>query len=151
MRFIIITPVAMDYQQVAQNFGKSLFQALNPPFPPVKLLRFDGNAKGDEVHLELNFIIFKQVWKSLITENNTNSKEIYFVDEGIQLPFFLKYWRHKHRIVNKSSGAAIIDDITFRSSFFLFDFLLYPVLYLQFLYRKPVYKKIFQKKRSNNS
>lgn len=148
MRFTIITPVAMDYQQVAQNFGQSLFEKLNPPFPPVKLLRFDGNIKGDQVHLELNFIFFKQVWKSLITENDSTASEIYFVDEGIQLPFFLSYWRHKHRIVKKGQGSAIIDDITFRSPFFLFDFLLYPVLYLQFLYRKPVYKKFFSQKIS---
>lgn len=147
MRFIIITPVAKEYRQVAQGFGQPLFEALNPPFPPVRLLRFDGSTKGDEVHLELNFILFKQVWKSLITENNTSEQEIYFIDEGIQLPFFLRYWRHKHRIVNKGNGTHIVDDITFRSPFILFDFLLYPVLFLQFLYRKPVYRKFFQQER----
>lgn len=116
---------------------------LNPPFPPVRLIRFDGSETGDVVSLELNFILFKQTWESLIVEDNLTDREFYFIDEGCKLPFFLKYWRHKHRIVKNGQGAEIVDDITFRSPFWVIDFLLYPVLWLQFLYRKPVYKKYF--------
>jgi ligand-binding SRPBCC domain-containing protein len=51
-------------------------------------------------------------------------EEIYFVDEGIQLPFFLKSWLHLHRIVNRNEHAVIIDDIRFRSPSRMLDILL---------------------------
>jgi ligand-binding SRPBCC domain-containing protein len=143
MRIIITTPVAKNYLQVAHMFDEKLLSSLNPPFPPVKIVRYDGSTTGDEVHLQLNFILFKQIWKSLITAHHADEKEIYFIDEGIQLPFFLKYWRHKHIVAKDKQGACIIDDVTFKTPFFLFDYVLYPVLYLQFLYRKPIYKKYF--------
>ncbi|MFT5918116.1 MAG: ligand-binding SRPBCC domain-containing protein [Bacteroidia bacterium] len=150
MKLNIRTKVAQDYQTVWQNFNSTLFQALNPPFPPVKLLRFDGSEKGNEVHLELNFILFKQKWVSLIVEQqeveSDQTKEIYFVDKGTQLPFFLKFWKHKHRIIQQGEGAIIADEIEFKSPFLLLDYLLYPTMLLQFAYRKPVYKKYFARK-----
>jgi ligand-binding SRPBCC domain-containing protein len=147
MHLKLTTLVTQNYQQVAANFDEKLFKALNPPFPPVKLLRFDGSRTGDEVHLELNFLLFKQVWKSLIIEDSIQEGEIYFIDKGIQLPFFLRYWQHTHRILKQAEHTAIIDDIQFRTPFILFDYLMYPVLYGQFFYRKPVYKKYFQRKQ----
>jgi ligand-binding SRPBCC domain-containing protein len=143
MRIKITTLVTQNYRQVADKFDENLFKALSPPFPPVKLLRFDGSRKGDEVHLELNFLLFRQVWKSLITEDGVKEGEVYFIDKGTQLPFFLSYWQHTHRICQQGAHTAIIDDIQFKTPFFLFDFLMYPVLYGQFLYRKPVYRKLF--------
>lgn len=145
MRHITIsTQVRQNFRSVIQGFNQDLFLQLNPPFPPVQLIRFDGCKKGDVVSLELNFIFFKQPWESLIVEDDLTEKEFYFIDEGIKLPFFLKYWRHKHRIIKNGKGAMIVDDITFRSPFWMMDFLLYPVLWLQFLYRNPVYKKVFE-------
>jgi ligand-binding SRPBCC domain-containing protein len=143
MHIQITTIVTQNYRQVADKFDENLFQALSPPFPPVKLLRFDGSRKGDEVHLQLNFLLFRQVWKSLIIEDGSKEGEVYFIDKGIQLPFFLSYWQHKHIIREHGKHTAIVDDIHFKTPFFVFDFLLYPVLYGQFLYRKPVYKKVF--------
>jgi ligand-binding SRPBCC domain-containing protein len=145
MHIQITTIVTQNYRQVAAKFDENLFSALNPPFPPVKLLRFDGSRKGDEVHLELNFLLFKQVWKSLIVENGEKEGEVYFIDKGIKLPFFLSCWQHRHIIRQQGEYTAIIDDIQFKTPFFLFDFLMYPVLYGQFLYRKPVYKTYFSK------
>jgi len=143
MKLRIRTSVHQSYQQVWAGFDRNLFLRLNPPFPPVKVLRFDGCHKEDEVHLELNFLLFRQVWKSEIVDQQMSAEEIYFVDEGFQLPFFLKYWRHRHRILRRGSQAEIVDDISFRTPFFLFDYLLYPVLYLQFAYRRPIYRKVF--------
>ena len=146
MRLIITTTVGQDYKAVKKGFNENLFKALNPPFPPVKLKRFDGSRKGDIVELELNFILFRQVWRSEIVDDGKTNQEWYFIDEGVKLPFFLRYWRHHHRVVRQGEGSQIIDDIRFRSPFWLMDLLLYPVLALQFLYRKPVYKKVFAKK-----
>ncbi|EKB49225.1 SRPBCC family protein [Cecembia lonarensis] len=144
MRISISTPVEQDYLTVKSGFNESLFLKLNPPFPPVKLLRFDGSSKGDQVILELNFLLFKQQWISDITEDRTDAHEFYFIDEGIKLPFFLKSWKHKHRIVNAGKYSIIVDEIEFEAPLRLLTLLLYPVLYLQFLYRKPIYKKIFR-------
>ena len=143
VRITISTPVKQGRQSVAQGFNQDLFQKLNPPFPPVKLLRFDGSEKGDIVSLELNFIAFKQIWESHIVDSGETKKEWYFVDKGEKLPFFLTYWEHRHRVVQTGTHATIIDDITFETPFFLTDLLLYPVMWLQFLYRKPIYKRVF--------
>jgi ligand-binding SRPBCC domain-containing protein len=81
---------------------------------------------------------------SKITDSYYSVAESYFIDEGTQLPFFLKYWKHKHRIVKNGSESKIIDEIEFRTPTILTDYIFYPILYLQFLYRKPIYRKIFK-------
>lgn len=145
MRIIIKTEVGQSAKQVFAGFNRELFLKLNPPFPPVRLLQFDGCQREDWVKLELNFIFFKQTWESLITESEESEQEIYFVDEGKKLPFFLKFWRHRHRIVTANDKSSyIIDDIEYRAPFTLLTYLLYPVLYLQFLYRKPIYRRVFK-------
>ena len=144
MRITISTLVNQGYQAVAAGFDQRLFEKLNPPFPPVKLLRFDGSKEGDVVALELNFLLFKQTWESYIIEDGKTEDEWYFVDKGVKLPFFLRFWQHRHRVVQTGTHATIIDDITFETPFFLMDYLFYPVMWLQFLYRKPVYKGVFK-------
>jgi ligand-binding SRPBCC domain-containing protein len=91
----------------------------------------------------LNFILFKQDWISDIIDQNALESEIYFVDEGSKLPFFLSYWKHRHRMIKDGKGTIIIDDITFKTPSILSDYLFYPLMYLQFLYRKPIYQKVF--------
>lgn len=143
MKIIIETPVNQDYLQVKEGFNEMLFKKLSPPFPPVKLLRFDGSTKGDLVTLELNFIFFKQKWTSEIMEDQTTDKEFYFIDKGIELPFFLKKWTHKHRIVKDGENSIIRDEIDYQAPFRILTLILYPAMLLQFAYRKPIYKKIF--------
>ena len=144
MNINIETRVQQGFLKVKEGFNESLFTKLSPPFPPVKLLRFDGSKKGDIVSLELNFIFFKQKWTSEITKDSTSDKEFYFIDKGVELPFFLKEWQHKHRIIKSDEGSIIRDEITYKSGFSLMTYLLYPALFIQFLYRKPIYKKIFK-------
>ncbi len=147
MQITISTKVSQHFLQVKEGFNQDLFSSLSPPFPPVKLLRFDGSEKGDIVSLELNFLLFKQIWTSEIIEDHSNESEFYFVDKGIKLPFFLGYWQHKHRLINKGkSETEIRDEIHYLGANWFLTPLLYPILYLQFLYRKPVYRRIFSKK-----
>ncbi len=54
MNLTIETKVEENYLNVKEGFTESHFTKLSPPFPPVKLLRFDGSAKGELVTLELN-------------------------------------------------------------------------------------------------
>lgn len=143
MKLTITTPVKANYLDIKENFNEQLFIKLSPPFPPVRLLRFDGCQKGDIVSLELNFIFFRQAWTSVITMDNTDKGTFEFVDEGKQLPFFLSSWRHHHKIKRVSDEESeIIDDIEFTSPAKLLDYLLFPSLWLQFSYRKPIYRKV---------
>jgi ligand-binding SRPBCC domain-containing protein len=143
MKIIIKTPVAAPMTSVWKGFDETLFTKLSPPFPPVKLLRFDGSLTGDVVSLELNFIVFKQEWTSLIIDQKETEQEIYFVDEGKKLPFFLSFWRHKHRLIKNGEGTLIADEIEYRTPSILFDYLMYPIFWAQFAYRGPIYKRLF--------
>ena len=145
MRLKIECEVEQDVRSVENGFTEDLFLALNPPFPKVKLLRFDGCKTDDVVSIELNFIFFKQTWEALITEDESNATTFRFVDVGTSLPFFLTDWRHHHLIVADGEGAKIVDDITFKTPWWLPEPLMFPAMYFQFLFRKPIYRKYFSK------
>lgn len=146
MRIIINTNVEAPLDKVKEGFTEELFVQLNPPFPPVKVSRFDGCETGHLVSLELNFIVFKQLWVSDIIEDKQEGDKWYFIDQGRKLPFFLKRWKHHHEVRKSSIGSVITDDIQFSTGTILTDILFYPLLYFQFLYRKPIYRKIFSQK-----
>ncbi|MBO0929842.1 SRPBCC family protein [Fibrella aquatilis] len=143
MKLTIRTPVQAPLEAVWAGFDRQLFDQLSPPFPPVTVLRFDGCLTGDVVSLELNFILFKQVWNSDIIDQQTTDAEIFFIDQGTKLPFFLKAWHHKHRLIEQGTGTVIADEITFQTPNRLFDYLFYPLLWAQFMYRKPIYRRVF--------
>lgn len=144
MNIQISTKVNQSLLNVWEGFNIELFSKLAPPFPPVEVKEFGGCLKGDTVHLQLNFIFFKQDWISAIVDQKQTDSEIYFIDEGTTLPFFLRYWKHRHRMLKDAENTIIIDDISFKTPSILTDYLFYPLLYLQFLYRKPIYKKVFK-------
>jgi ligand-binding SRPBCC domain-containing protein len=143
MRVVIKTWVARSPEEVWQGFDEALFRALAPPFPMIRVLRFEGCQVGQIVEAELNFVLFKQSWSSLITEQNTTKEEICFVDEGTRLPFFLKKWRHRHRIVRAGEGATIIDEVEYQTPMGFMNLLIYPAMWMQFAYRKPIYRRVF--------
>ena len=151
MRIIIKTTVEQDYKTVFARFDKDLFLALKPPFLPLTLRQFDGSMKGDEVKIRLGVGILSQDWDALIIDQQESDDEIYFIDKGTKLPFFLKTWQHKHQIINlKSQNSEIIDDIEFTTPLGkIMDFVMYAILYIQFWMRKTVYKKYFFKNHRN--
>ncbi|HRI28699.1 MAG TPA: hypothetical protein PK239_07585 [Chitinophagales bacterium] len=142
MQILLTTTVKDNAKTVFAGFTRELFIALKPPLVPLKLLRFDGCKTGDEVHLSLGF---NQHWVSVITQSGeTDSGGIAFTDEGVKLPFFLTYWKHRHIIEpNTAGGSDIIDHITYKSHLPVLEYLLYPVLKAQFAARKPVYRRFF--------
>lgn len=140
MRFTLKTFVPQPVEVVKAKFDQRLFKALAPPFPRMQLLRFDGSALGDEVHIKLNFLVYSTVWKSLITEETDTDEGFFFVDEGIQLPPFITYWRHKHILNAYRGGTVIVDDVEFRVKPLLLSPFLFASTWLQFVYRKPIYK-----------
>lgn len=148
MKLKIETEVEQGYLDVKAGFDESLFRKLSPPFPPVKVLRFDGCERGNLVILELNFLLFKQLWTSEITADHTDDSEFFFIDEGVKLPFFLKKWKHKHKVISTGIQSKIVDEIEFEAPFFWMNWAMYPLLWLQFAYRKPIYRKVFRRKES---
>ncbi len=147
MEIKIKTLVESNLESVYSGFNLELFEKLLPVFPKSKVLRFDGCISGDVVTIEMNFLLFKQKWESLITYYHKEEKEMIFVDTGSTLPFFLKSWEHRHILVKSKNGRTlIIDNILFSSGFFLFDWILYPILYFQFSSRQPIYKRFFSAK-----
>ncbi|WP_461101203.1 SRPBCC family protein [Spirosoma koreense] len=148
MRLRLETRVQQALPTVWTGFNRSLFEHLNPPFPPVRVLRFDGCLPGDVVHIRLNFFLFRQDWVSQIIDQRSTPDEIYFIDQGTRLPFFLTAWHHCHRLLRTPTDAGpgqtlIVDEINFQTPFWLPAFLLYPILWAQFVYRRPIYRRIF--------
>jgi ligand-binding SRPBCC domain-containing protein len=149
MRLRLKTAVKQPYKQVFSGFTRDLFVRLAPPFPRVIVERFDGCRTGDEVHIVIDALLFKQRWISRIIEHGSVEHdtvfrdEIYFVDEGTELPFFLTSWQHRHSIVSAGEGSVILDDIRFSARWGL-DVVVYPLLWLQFVYRKPIYRRVFR-------
>lgn len=145
MKILIKTKVSQDLQTVWKGFDASLFLKLNPPGLPVTLRQFDGCQKGDAVKITLGKGGLSQDWNALIVDQKSSEQEIYFIDEGVKLPFFLKSWRHTHRLLRIApKSTEIIDDITFTTPFVVTNYLLYPMLYFAMWWRKGVYRKVFR-------
>ncbi len=146
MKLKFTTLVQASPEEIWQKFDRDLFQRMAPPFPRVRLLRFDGCRKGDVVEVELNFWLFRQHWFSEIVHQLVGPDEIYFITEGVHLPFFLRSWVHKHRIMRCESGTQIVDDIDFSSGWRIIDWFVYPLMWLQVAYRTRIYRRAFRKR-----
>lgn len=149
MRIHLKTAVQQDFLTVFDAFDEQLFRKLSPPYPRLKLLRFDGSEPGDMVEVELQTGIRSFRWTSRITERNITGTEAYFIDQGQELPPPLRYWHHKHLVTKNDNGAIIHDIITYSTGIKALDLLLYPLMLGQFSMRKPVYRKVFRRDRSD--
>lgn len=144
MQLRVRTKINRPFLEVKEGFNEQLFTRLNPPFPKVELRRFDGCEKGDLVSMQLHFLLFRQTWESLITADDTTDTYFFFQDEGRQLPFFLKKWKHRHWVKKIDAHASeIVDDVYFSTGNIFTDVFMYPALKAQFLYRQPIYRKFF--------
>lgn len=145
MRIQISTEVNGHYQAIMERFDRDLFEALAPPAGLMEIVEFTGSKAGDRVHIRFLQPV-RMDWVSEITEDGSNEEEAYFIDEGVQLPFPLAYWRHKH-IVRKltEDTSLIIDDISFRGRNRIWTTLLYPAIYAGFAPRKGIYRQYFNR------
>ena len=145
MHVTLRTAVAQPPAQVMAGFTRALFVALAPPFPRLRVLRFDGCRTGDRVEIELNTLVARLPWTSLIVDDGQlPDGTLFFVDEGQRLPPPLRYWRHRHLIQpGPGSTSIIVDDLEYRTASPLLDALLYPAMWAQFAWRKPIYRRWF--------
>ncbi len=143
MKIQIETRVNNSLPEVRSRFNRELFEKLAPPFGTMRLDRFDGCAKGDEVHLTLSLAgMLPSRWVSVITENTEGPDFFSFVDEGKTLPPPLSFWRHNHRVEALPAGGCLVrDEITYATGSPVLDFLLRPFFYAMFWLRAPVYRR----------
>jgi ligand-binding SRPBCC domain-containing protein len=138
MKIKITTPVNRNFREVFALFNLKLFEALKPPVVNLKVERFDGCKKGDEVHL----IVAGQRWVSHITDYVENDDEIYFIDRGVIIPAPLNSWLHIHRIERSGENFCnVIDDIEYSTGNIFTDRLIYPAIYAMFVMRKSIYQR----------
>ena len=145
MRVTLRTAVVQLPAQVMSGFTRELFVALAPPFPRLRVHRFDGCRTGDEVHIELDTLVNRLPWTSLIVADGEQPDGThFFIDEGQVLPPPLRYWRHRHLIEpGPNGGSVIVDDLEYRTASRLLDALLYPAMWAQFAWRRPIYRRWF--------
>ena len=145
MRLILRTAVAQAPAAVLAGFTRDLFVALAPPFPRLTVHHFGGCRRGDRVEIELDTLLKKLPWTSLITDNGVLADGThFFVDEGQTLPPPLRFWRHRHLIEpGPAGGSVIVDDLEYRTALPWLDALLYPAMWAQFAWRRPIYRRWF--------
>lgn len=143
MKIRFETQVKGYYTTVMKRFDRDLFEALKPKQGDMEILEFTGSKTGDRVHLRFNSP-FSMEWVSDIVEHGMDAERAYFIDEGVELPWPLGYWRHQH-IVEKidEEYSKIIDDIDYRAKPAFLTPILYPALYAAFYPRKKVYREYF--------
>ena len=143
MHIVINTKVDGYYKNVMKAFDLKLFEFLQPKGAKTQIVDFTGSSKGDKVHIRFLSPI-KADWISEIIDDNITDDKAYFIDQGTIMPWPLKKWNHKHIVIKASDSTSIIkDDISYKTSNYLLDFLIYPVMYFTFLQRKPLYQKYF--------
>ena len=145
MHVILRTAVAQAPAQVMAGFTRELFVALAPPFPKLTVRRFDGCRTGDRVEIELDTLVKRLPWTSVIVDDGQlPDGTLFFVDEGQVLPPPLRFWRHRHLIEpGPRGGSVIVDDLEYRSGSRALDALLYPAMWAQFAWRRPIYRRWF--------
>jgi len=143
MNLVLKTPVKGNYKTVMAAFDRRLFEALKPPVGKMEIVAFTGSQKGDQVHIRFHSPI-KADWISDIVEDGVTDQRAWFVDEGVQLPWPLATWTHRH-IVEKvdEHNSLILDDIRFTGTNFLTSLLLFPGIFMGFYPRKRIYRRYF--------
>ena len=143
MNIKLNTPVKGNYKIVMAAFDLSLFEALKPPFGKMEIVEFTGSKKGDRVHIRF-LSPFKAEWVSDIVADEVTDEMALFVDVGVNLPWPIATWTHRH-IVEKvdDANSIIIDDISFTASNFILSWIMYPAIFMGFYPRKKIYRKYF--------
>lgn len=145
MKFALESKIkGVDFKEVYRVFDFKLLKALSPPFMKPEAIVYDGNKKGDRLIFKLKNPLFTSDWIGYVSEEEHNENEIYFVDCGKSMPFGLKTWEHKHRLIRTHYGTLIRDEVQFVGNNSLITFFLVPLVWLQFLYRKPMYGPIIK-------
>ena len=151
MKFVVESKIRdVNIQDVYSVFDFRLLAALSPPMMKPEAKLYEGNKHGDQLHFLIRTPIGRFPWKGKVTEENISENEIYFVDEGIEMAFGMRAWKHKHRLIKTNEGTLIRDEVFFDTKNPVLKYVLLPGVWMQFLYRKPLYEKIVKKRLAQN-
>ena len=147
LKFSQQTTINATLEDVWKQFDKNLLKKLSPPFPFIQIQTFDGCEVDDHVIIEMDFLLYKTTWNSIIVENSISETEIFFIDQGVKMPFGLVHWKHKHGLKKiDDKKTSIIDTIEFKTNYLFLDYILFPLFFGMILYRRPIYKKLLSAK-----
>lgn len=150
MKFSINSRVrGFSPQQIIEVFDFDLLRELSPPLMKPHALIYEGNRPGSRIHFRLATPSGVKNWIGKIDGYGESENEIWFSDEGIEIPFGIKTWKHKHRLMKTDYGTIIRDEVEvefIRPWTALFKL---PGIWLQFIYRKTLYEKIITRRLKN--
>ncbi len=132
-----------EYRKVFSHFDERLFDRLLPPKWVAEVEKYEGNKLGDRVIINFKKPVKGQLKVEILSKDIT-SKQAFFMDEGLNMPFGIKYWRHFHRVFAKGDESVIVDDIHFSFNNRLKDMIAYPIIKFIFKRRCKVYKAYFE-------
>lgn len=144
----VTTYIRLPLSEVTRRFDRKLFDYLAPAFPKLKILRYDGQHRGDQIQLKVGFWPIFLPWDILIADSWDESDRWGFIDQGLRLPPPLTAWRHEHRVELQPDGTtAIIDNVGFRIGPLWLSRLCAPLIRKQFEARRPLYERYFYKQK----
>lgn len=133
-------------ETVKKHFKRELLESLLPTWPKAKILRYDGDQIGDQIHVQLAMPWGKHLWVTHVIDSMQSVDEYAFIDESYTPPPPLSYWHHKHTLkaTADKKGTLIIDSIQYKAKpGFLAGFMKF-VLNAQFKARDPQYIAYFK-------
>lgn len=140
----VTTYIRLPLSEVTRLFDRRLFDYLKPAFPKLKILRYDGQHRGDQIKLKVGLWPLFLPWDILIADNWDEPDRWGFIDQGLRLPPPLTAWRHEHRVERHPDGnSVIIDYVGFRIGPLWLSRLLAPLVRKQFEARSPLYQRYF--------
>jgi ligand-binding SRPBCC domain-containing protein len=140
-KIFIRCEVAVPFEQVCAGFNKQLLEALSPALMKLRILRYDGQRKGDKFSMQLGPKIFNIRWEGMVSAAGQTPGTYWFEDVGLKLPFPLKHWKHKHLVRTSGQGAVIMDIVSFSTGNSFIDMCCYPLLKNMFQARISKYQR----------
>ena len=132
-----------NIQKVIRSFHEIKFIKFLVSFQPVKIIKWNGINNNLIAHLKFWLIN----WHSFIVIHKKYKKTdtmLSFIDEGLELPIGITYWKHEHIIKEIKNQITIEDRINFKHRYYLVGIILYPILVCPILIRKALYPLYFR-------
>jgi ligand-binding SRPBCC domain-containing protein len=140
-KIFVSSSVKVPYSKVVTGFNQQLLEALSPAWMNLRILKYDGQQPGDCFIMQLGTKPFSARWEGKVIAAGSTPGSFWFEDVGIQLPFPLKFWKHRHVIRKSGTGAVIIDIVSFHTGSSLLDWICYPLFRAMFTARRKKYQQ----------
>ncbi|MCF8412762.1 MAG: SRPBCC family protein [Melioribacteraceae bacterium] len=120
---------------------------ISPPFPKAQILSMSEIPliRGSEIVIQLNFLLFRQVWEITISEFEIPTMISDFQKRGL-----FEYWHHYHIFEPTEHGVKMIDKVEFTPPLGILGRIVNPLIFLQlelmFRYRHRKTKEYFESK-----